>query len=212
MNARKIRENLGRVKASCMRRDFERALYLTVSAFRELGGQAAPSDLRGDFRTAMEYLAADPEFKKLVGETTSAPKEGHAALFASGGQGVSYQPGKEGELLELLEKMYRAFKGQENDEEYQEAVERKLKIDYCLRDGRKKLQEGKPSEADALFVEALTYYRDETALFGVIARALMEAGEYVRALGHVRAGLKVLPQNEELLRMGEECARLRQKA
>ena len=72
MNTRKIREDLGRVKASCMRRDFERALFLTISALRELGGQTAPSDLRGDFRTAVSYLVADPEYKARIGEAGGA--------------------------------------------------------------------------------------------------------------------------------------------
>lgn len=210
MNTRKIREDLGRVKASCMRRDFERALFLTISALNELGGQAAPSDLRGDFRTAMSYLVADPEYKARIGEAGGASGGGQAALLAQGGQG-GYQPGAESELLATLNKMYRAIKGQENEEEYQAALQRKLAMDHHLRDGRKKLAEGKPSEADAFFAEALALYRDETSIFGMMAKAMMDAGEYVRALGHVRAGLKVMPQNPDLLRMAEECAQLRQK-
>ena len=39
MNARKVREDLGRAKACCARRDTERALFLTISALKELGGQ-----------------------------------------------------------------------------------------------------------------------------------------------------------------------------
>ena len=38
----------------------------------------------------------------------------------------------------------------------------------------------------------------------------MDAGEYVRAMGHARSGLKELPGDEELGRILEECARLRQ--
>ena len=63
MNARKVREDLGRAKACCARRDTERALFLTISALKELGGQSAPLDLRGDFRAAVADLAVDPELK-----------------------------------------------------------------------------------------------------------------------------------------------------
>ena len=63
MNARKVREDLGRAKACCARRDTERALFLTISALKELGGQSAPLDLRGDFRAAVaerKYLVGFP--------------------------------------------------------------------------------------------------------------------------------------------------------
>ncbi len=39
---------------------------------------------------------------------------------------------------------------------------------------------------------------------------MMDAGEYVRAIGHARAGLKELPDDAELTRIVEECTRLRQ--
>lgn len=192
MNTRKIREDLGRAKASCTRHDVERALFLTMGALKELGGQSAPTDLRGDFRAALAELAALPEIK------------------LDGGQAPAYAPGAEKDLLRQLSQLYRTIKGQEREEEYQEALQRKLNLDRCFMDGKKFLAEGKPSEADACFGEAMKHYKDETAVFAMMARAMMDAGEYVRALGHARAGLKELPGDEALARIVEECGRLRQ--
>lgn len=192
MNARKIREDLGRAKACCSRHDTERALYLTISALKELGGQSAPLDLRGDFRAAFSELAADPELKE-AGVTT-----------------LAYAPGAEKDVLQQLSLVYRSLKGQEKEEEYQAALQRKLNLDHCFRDGKKFLAEGKGPEADACFVEALKHYKDEKAIFGMMAKAMMDAGEYVRAMGHARTGLKELPGDEDLARIIEECTRLRQ--
>lgn len=192
MNARKIREDLGRAKACCSRHDTERALFLTISALKELGGQSAPLDLRGDFRTAFAELAAAPDLK------------------AAGVPALAYAPGAEKEVLQQLSQVYRTLKGQEKEEEYQSALQRKLSLDHCFSDGKKFLSAGKPTEADACFVEALKHYKDEKAIFGMMARAMMDAGEYVRAMGHARNGLKELPNDAELTRIIEECTRLRQ--
>lgn len=54
--------------------------------------------------------------------------------------------------------------------------------------------------------------KTETAVFAVMAKAMMDAGEYVRALGHIRNGLKVKPQDAELIRLADECTRLRAAA
>ena len=192
MNARKVREDLGRAKSCCARRDTERALFLTITALKELGGQNAPLDLRGDFRTAISDLAAAPELKD------------------AGVSGLTYTPGAEKDLLQKLSQVYRSMKGQEKEEEYQSALQRKLSLDHSFSAGKKFLSAGKPTEADACFVEALKHYKDEKAIFGMMARAMMDAGEYVRAMGHARNGLKELPNDAELTRIIEECTRLRQ--
>ena len=192
MNARKVREDLGRAKSCCARRDTERALFLTITALKELGGQNAPLDLRGDFRTAISDLAAAPELKD------------------AGVSGLTYTPGAEKDLLQKLSQIYRSMTGQEKEEEYQAALQRKLNLDRCFGEGTKLLAEGRSSEADATFAEALKHYKDEKAIFGMMARAMMDAGEYVRAIGHARAGLKELPNDAELTRIMEECSRLRQ--
>lgn len=191
MNLRKIREDLGRVKSCCQRREFPRALHLFIAALKELKGQAAPPDLRGDVRTALATLTSDPDFKKE-----------HS-------QAVIYQPGKERDLVMFLVPIYNKIQGLEGQEDYESTLQRKLNIDRCLREGKQHLAAGRVSEADAAFVEALSNYKNESSIFAMIARPLMEAGEYVRALGHIRRGLKENSKDAALFRLGEECTRLR---
>ncbi|WP_022654980.1 M48 family metallopeptidase [uncultured Desulfovibrio sp.] len=194
MNARKIREDLGRAKASCQRRDFLRAVYLTINALKELGGQNVPTDMRGDFRTTLSVLTSDPQYKKECG------------------QPLIYQPGKERELLIFFINLYKKLQGQENQEDYKTTLQRKINLDRCLKDGKLFLKQGKPSEADTSFAEALKYYENEFAVFSIMAKTMLEAGEYVRALGHVRRGLKERPEDADLRRLAEECLRLRAQA
>lgn len=191
MNIRKIREDLGRAKASCMRRDLLRALYLTIAALRELGGQTAPSDLRGDIRTTVNALSSDP------GLVDHLPPN------------VTYQPGNEKELLQIFARTYKKFKAHDEQEDYETTLQRKLNLDRWIKDGKKFLDEGRPSDADACFTEAMKYYKDEQAVFVMMAKAMMDAGEYVRAIGHARNGLKENPQDETLSRLIDECTRLR---
>lgn len=191
MNSRKIREDLGRARASSTRRDPARALYLTISALKDLGGQAAPTDLRGDVRSTIAALAADPDLKDLLPA------------------GLAYQPGNEKTLLQLLANVYQDMKGNAEQEDYETTLQRKINIDRNLREGKKLLSEGRASDADACFAEAMKSYKDERAIFAVMATAMMQAGEYVRALGHLRNGLKEAPQNAELIHLANECARLR---
>lgn len=194
MNPRKIREDLGRVKTCVQRRDYPRAVFLLISALRDLGGQSAPTDLRGDFRTAIADICADPAYKK------------------ENSQPVTYQPGKERELLVFFNKFYNGLTGQEEEEDYEATLQRKLNLDRCISDGKCFLAERKISEADACFTEAFKYYKNEFGAYGMIARALLEAGEYVRALGHVRKGLSERANDAELRRIAEECLRLRAQA
>lgn len=191
MNIRKIREDLGRAKSSLQRRELPRALFLFATALKELGGQTAPMDLRGDFRAALAEMCADPEYRK------------------NSSKALSYQPGKERELLQAINAIYKDIMGQEGQEEYRETLSRKLNIDRCLRDGRQFLAQKRPSDADDCFAELFKYYRNEFAVHGMIARAMMEAGEYVRALGYLRNGLKERPEDAELRQLAETCLRQR---
>lgn len=194
MNIRKIREDLGRARTCVQRRDYPRAVFLLTSALRELGGQAAPMDLRGDFRTTLADICADPVYKKEYS------------------QAVAYQPGKERELLAFFNRFYKQIMGQEEQEDYEATLQRKLNLDRCISDGRRFLSERKIPEADACFTEAFKYYKNEFAAYSMVAKALLEAGEYVRALGHVRKGLGERPEDADLRRIAEECLRLRAQA
>lgn len=191
MNTRKIREDLGRVRTCVQRRDYPRAVQLFCNGLRELGGQTAPMDVRGDIRTALGDLCGDPVYKK------SNP---HA---------LSYQPGKERELLVFFTKFYADLSGQEEEEDYEATLARKLNLDRCINDGKVFLSQGKPSDADNCFAEAFKYYKNEIAAHALMARAMMDAKEYVRALGYIRKGLNEKPDNADLRQLAEECLKKR---
>lgn len=193
MNPRKIREDLGRIRTSLQRRDFQGALSLLVKSLKDLGGQQAPTDIRGDFRTALADICADTTYKKAFS------------------QPVSYQPGKEKETLAFFQKFLNQLTGEAEEEDYEAALQRKLNLDRCINNGKGFISQGKFSEADDSFAEALKFYKDEIMAFGMMARAMMDAGQYVRALGYVRKGLQERADNPDLVKLGEECARLRAK-
>lgn len=194
MNGRKIHEDLGRAKTSMKRQDVSRALYLTISALRELGSSPAPTDTRADFREVIGDIGNDPKFK----------------AFNNGP--IFYQPGKEREILSRLIKFYNASRTAVDEENYETALTRKLNLDHALRDGKKFLAQGKVNEAELCFADARKFFKDEIAMFAVIAREFMAVGEYVRALGQLREGLKIKPTDGCLLRLSDECTRLRTAA
>lgn len=193
MNARKIREDLGRIRTCIQRGDYPRAVNLLVISLKDLGNQMAPMDLRGDFRNALGDICAHATYKK----TNSQP--------------MVYQAGKEKNLLLFFQQFYAMLTGQPDEEEdYDTAIQRKLNLDRCIGNGKAFVSQNKFTEADDCFAEAMKYYKDEIAAFGIMARIMMDAGQYVRALGYVRKGLEKQPANEDLRALGDECARLRQ--
>ncbi len=188
MNPRKIREDLGRAKASANRNELERALSLVLLALKDLGGQSAPMDLRGDFREGINSVTALASFKKY-----------HAAP-------VIYQGGKEREIFAIFARVYQLMQAEKvKEESYEEAMQRKMALDKTLKEAHSELERGKVSEADALYAKALSYYRDEKAVFGMIARQLMEVDEVVRALGYLKKGLAVIPDDPELKELAKTC-------
>lgn len=191
MNSRKVREDLGRVRTCVQRRDFPRALYLFCLALKEIGSQAAPADLRGDIRTALTDICADPIYKKEFS------------------QPLSYAPGREKDLLVFLSKFYKQLQGAEEKEDYETTLQRKLNLDRAFSDGKSFLAQGKASEADDCFNEGLKYYKNEFAIFSMMAKAMMEASEYARALGYIKKGLAERPDSTDLRQLADECARLR---
>ena len=194
MNGRKIHEDLGRAKTSYKRNDLSRAVYLAISALKELGSAPAPTDTRADFREVIGNIGSDAKFK----------------AFNNGP--VFYQPGKERDVLSRFIKFYNASRSVVDEESYESALTRKLNLDHALRDGKKFLAQGKVNEAEMCFADARKFFKDEIAMFAIIAREFMAVGEYVRALGQVREGLKLQPTDGHLLRLGDECARLRAAA
>ncbi|MDR0466038.1 MAG: hypothetical protein LBH94_01625 [Deltaproteobacteria bacterium] len=188
MNIRLIRENLGRVRTSFQRNDMIRALSCFITALQELGATPPPSDLRGELREALQIVLRDAQVKALL----------------PGGQ-FSYAPGQEKEMLALFVKIHGQLKEAADMEDHDSALTRKVKIDQAFNVGKKLLEQGKVSEADASFSESVLAYKDEHRLFGMIARLLVDANEVVRAGPYLKKGLEVLPGDPDLMELLERA-------
>jgi predicted Zn-dependent protease len=193
MNIRQIRENLGRVRTSFQRNDMIRAVNCFVAGLQELGGNAPPTDIRGDIRESLQLLVRDEQIKALL----------------PGGQ-CSYTPGQEKALLALFTKIHDQLKEAAATEDHEAALTRKIALDQAYNAGKKLLEQGRVSEADANFAEAVLAYRDEHRLFYMVASLLVDAKEVVRAGPYLKKGLEALPDDPELLELLERARALRQ--
>jgi predicted Zn-dependent protease len=193
MNVRQIRENLGRVRTSFQRNEMLRALSCFIAGLRGLGGSAPPSDIRGDIREALQHLVRDEQVKALLPD----------------GQ-CNYTPGQEKELLALFTAIHDQLKEAAETEDPANALARKVKLDQAFNTGKKLLEQGKVSEADASFAEAVLAYKDEHRLFYMIASLLVEAKEVVRAGPYLKKGLEELPGDPDLMELLERARALRQ--
>ena len=170
-----------------------RAVQCFVAGLQGLGGAAPPTDVRGDIREAVQCLVGDRQIKDLL----------PAGQFG-------YVPGQEKELLALFTKVLGRLKDAAESEDHETALARKIKIDQAYNAGKKLLEQGKVSEADASFAEAVRAYRDEHRLFCMIAGLLVDAKEVVRAGPYLKKGLEVLPGDPELMELLERARVLRQ--
>jgi tetratricopeptide (TPR) repeat protein len=193
MNIRQIRENFGRVRTSFQRNEMVRALSYFIAGLQELGGSAPPTDIRGDIRDAVMLLVRDAQIKALL----------------PGGQ-YGYTPGQEKELLALFTKIHDQLKEAAETESHEAALARKIKLDQAYNAGKKLLEQGKVSEADANFAEAVLAYKDEHHLFYMIASLLVDAKEVARAGSYLKKGLEILPGDQELMELLERARVLRQ--
>jgi predicted Zn-dependent protease len=193
MNIRQIRENLGRVRTSFQRNDMVRALSCFVAGLRGLGGSSPSTDIRGDIREALQLLVRDEQVKTLL----------------PGGQ-CNYTPGQEKELLALFAAIHDQLKETAETESHETALTRKIKLDQAYNAGKKLLEQGKVSEADASFAEAVLAYKDEHRLFYMIAGLLVDAKEVVRAGPYLKKGLEALPGDPDLMELLERARVLRQ--
>jgi len=193
MNTRLIRENLGRVRTSFQRNEMLRALSCFIAGLQELGGQVPPTDLRGDIREALQLLVRDEKVKSLLP-----------------GRQCIYTPGQEKDLLALFTTIHEQLKESATTESREAALSRKSKLDQTYNIGKKLLEQGKVSEADASFAEAVLAYRDEHHLFYMIALLLVDAKEVVRAGPYLKKGLEIQPDDPQLLELLERARTLRQ--
>ena len=190
MNPREIREQLGRVKPYYLRNEPLRALAAAISGLRGLGSTQPTTDMRSLIREATQLLGRDEEIRK------------HAPNLA-------YQPGQERAILLQLVNAYKAMHAASETEDHDTALARKIKLDQACNLGSRLLEQGKVSEADASFTEAIASYKDEHRVFALIGKKLMAAGEVRRALPYLKRGVEASPDDEEMRALYDECLRLR---
>ncbi|MCH5277866.1 MAG: hypothetical protein J1E80_08575 [Desulfovibrionaceae bacterium] len=193
MDIRKVRENLGRIKLYYLKGETSRALGAAVMALKELtkAGASLSTDLRAPLREGVQLLARDKDVKRLY----KAP--------------LIYQPGQERALLVVLAKVYKQMEDEAGREDRKEAFARKQRLDQAIGLGRRLLEQGKVSEADASFQEALTHYRNEHRAFQLIGKALLDADQPRRAVPYLKKAMELEPGNSvarELLQSAQNRA------
>lgn len=194
MDVKKIKESLGRSKATFLKGETVRSLGFAVTAMKDIvkAGSSLPLELRGLLRETSQFLQRDEEIKKRL----KAP--------------IVYQPGQEKQLFIILADIYKDLLAQEGFEDRKTALARKQLLDKGLVLGQKLLTQGKVSEADASFQEAISHYKDERRVFQFIAKSLLEAKQPVRALGYIKRGLEVEPDNANLMEYALTARKMRE--
>ncbi len=189
MDLRKTREQLGRIRVYYLKGDTLRALASAVMALRDLAQMSnLPTDMRSMLRDGIGFLARDEELKRYLKRP------------------LAYQPGQEKALFIQLGAAYKEMAAQAGQESRDEAFARKQKLDRALNMGQKLVAQGKFSEAEEAFREAVSYYRDEHRLFQMIAKCFIDADQPRRAIDYLRKALEIEPDNEPARLMLEEAS------
>ena len=189
MDLRKTREQLGRIRVYYLKGDTLRALASAVMALRDLAQMSnLPTDMRSMLRDGIGFLARDEELKRYLKRP------------------LAYQPGQEKALFIQLGAAYKEMGAQAGQESRDEAFARKQKLDRALNMGQKLVAQGKFSEAEEAFREAVSYYRDEHRLFQMIAKCFIDADQPRRAIDYLRKALEIERDNEPARLMLEEAS------
>ncbi len=180
MNAKIVSENLGKIKAHQMKLKGVDLLPYYVKALKEICKSSAPlaSTLRGPLREATVIISKDDRIEAI------AKKK------------LAYNPGNEKELLMLAEKCYNFFSKAATIENREDAYKRKMRMDKALNIGKKLLTQGKFSEADQAFQEAVKCYKNEHKLFIMITKALCDAQQYKRATTYLKKAKEIFPADD----------------
>lgn len=192
MTQKEIRDHLGRVKPYFLRGDTLRALASAISGIKGLSAASPGTDIRGLIREAAQMLSRDARIRANVRE---------GALV--------YQPGNERTLLGHLIQAYKAMREDSEKEDREATLARKIRLDQAYNQGVRHLEQGRVSEADACFSEAVAHYKNEHRLFHLIGKTLMDAGEVRRALPYLKRGVDACPDDETMRNLYMECQRLR---
>lgn len=182
MDIRKVKEAFGKAKINASRGEYTTSLQFFNIGLREvLTSSGLPlTEIRSYIREIIQLYASAPPIRALVKNP------------------MSYTPGNEKNLYALSKKIYNVLANKVETEKYEDAIERKKKLDKYLILGKKYLQEAKLAEADQMFQGATECYRDEKILFVYIAKMYMEVGQEARAITFWQKALEVDPKNEEV--------------
>lgn len=192
MNLKAIRDYLGRVKVYHQRNDTLHALATVIAGLKGIDATAQlPLDIRTLIRDAVQLLGRDQKIRALV----KGP--------------LLYQPGEETALLRQLALAYKSLREESVHEDREATLARKIRLDQALNQGMKHLEQGRVSEADASFADAVNSYKDEHRIFYLIGKALMDAAEVRRALPYLKRGAAVEPDTVEVIQLFEECQQQR---
>ena len=192
MDLRKTREQLGRIRVYYLKGDTLRALASAVMALRDLSQMSNLStEMRSMLREGIGYLARDEELKRHLDRP------------------LAYQPGQERALFVQLGKAYKDMASQVGMESREETFARKQKLDKALIVGQKLVTQGKFSEAEESFREAVSCYRDEHRLFQMIAQSFIDAGQPRRAIDYLRKAVEAEPDNESAKALLEKVSAIK---
>ena len=165
MDVRKIRENLGRIKIYYLKGETLRALGFAVMALKD------------------------------VVRAGGAPPGDVRGPLREGVQQLARDKDVKRALLLTLATLYKQLEEEAGRESRENAFARKQRLDQTLGLGRRLLAQGKVSEADAAFQEALTHYRDERRVFQLIGKSLFDAGQPRRAVPYLKKAVELEPDN-----------------
>ncbi len=193
MDIRKVRENLGRIKVYYLKGETLKALGFAVMGLKALEGTTPPTDVKSSIREGIQLLAKDEGVKARL----KAP--------------LMYQPGQEKNLLVLLSKLYKEMDAAAQAENHDAALARKRALDQNINLGGKLLNQGKVSEADAAFQDALKYYKDEHRAWQMIGKCLLDAGQGKRAWPYLKKAVELEPENEVARELFSAASKAREK-
>ncbi len=191
MDARKAIDILARAKVAFGKKRDVDCLGGLIMVLKGMGGASLPLDVAGAVRDLLLLVGKDKVVTEVLGTQ------------------LLYQQGQEKHLLVCLAKVYKVAKEAQDREDMAEVRARKLKLDHTLSDGMKYIKQGEFSDADRCFTEALTFYKDEHAVFLVIGEAFMAADAPKRAFPYLSKGVIAAPEHVKLKEAYDKCMLLK---
>ncbi|MFW5487441.1 MAG: tetratricopeptide repeat protein [Desulfovibrio sp.] len=179
----KIKTHLARSKAYYNRNEILRSLVSLAEALKlELSVKLSGQD-------KLVVLNGLREMTQLLGRIEEVKKYCPAPLV--------FSPGQERNVLVCLAKTIKVMHAVALKEDHEKAMERKISIDKLMLHGQTCLQNGKISEAEKAFNEAIELYVDEKALFSMIGTSLIEAGQERLAVKYFIQAMEEYPDDAQ---------------